>query len=140
MGQTNYLDIYCLIVIHTIKLNNKYSQYEGFDDKQWCSTATDRSGAHIADIGEWGECPDTCNTCTAVSGPGAGAVCVFPFTWNSVTHDSCATWEWGGEGEGLLWCSTLTDTWGNHVAGEGNYGFCSDTCPVEISAFVSCQT
>ena len=121
-----------------MQLNKQCSQYEGLDDRQWCSTATDSSGAHISDIGAWGECPDTCDTCSAVSGPGAGAACVFPFTWNSVTHDTCAPWEWGGEGEGQLWCSTLTDTGGDHVAGGGNYGFCSDTCPVEISVFVSC--
>ena len=93
--------------------SNFFFQYEGFDDRRWCSTATDSSGSHIPDIGAWGECPDTCDTCSAVSGPGAGTACVFPFTRNLVTYDTCAPWKLGGEFEGKLGCSTMTDTWGS---------------------------
>ena len=83
-------------------------KYEGFDDRRWCSTATDLSGNHLTGIGAWGECPDvdTCSLCSTVSGPTSGQTCVFPFTFDGVTYDSCAPWLWGGEGAGQLWCST----------------------------------
>ena len=64
----------------------------------WCSTATYSDGSHVADVGAWGECADTCAACQVrerhvvtrmivlhtaqvVSGPAAGQTCVFPFTW-----------------------------------------------------------
>merc|ERR1712107_452641 len=33
-----------------------------------------------------------------------------------------------GDDQGKLWCSTMVDQAGNHVAGQGQYGFCSQTC------------
>ena len=29
----------------------------------WCSTATYSDGSHVADVGAWGECADTCAAC-----------------------------------------------------------------------------
>jgi hypothetical protein len=52
---------------------------------------------------------------------------VFPFTWAGQTHYSCATWRWGGVNQGKKWCSTNTDSSGNHVNGQGYYGFCPST-------------
>ena len=67
-----------------------------------CSSV-DSSGAHIADIGAWGECPDTCDTCSAVSGPGAGAACVFPFTYQGEAFYGCTV---RGSENGAAWCAT----------------------------------
>jgi len=67
-------------------------------------------------------------SCIPESGPGAGEPCIFPFTWNKVTYTACAPWIWTGENFGKTWCSTKVDRFGNHVDGEGKYGFCSKTC------------
>ena len=67
------------------------------------------------------------NTCVTSSGPAAGQPCVFPFTQNGVTHHTCAEQIGGGQPAGTRWCSTKTDSAGNHV-GQVNYGFCPDTC------------
>jgi hypothetical protein len=53
---------------------------------------------------------------------------VFPFTYAGTTYNGCAEWVYGGEHQGKLWCSTKVDETGNHVNGEGNYGFCSSSC------------
>merc|ERR1711922_97484 len=69
--------------------------------------------------------------CTTVAGPKDAASCVFPFTYNGVTHYECAYWPWGGRRQqGTHWCSTKTDRNGNHVNGQGNYGFCD--CSVNL--------
>merc|ERR1712029_797653 len=44
------------------------------------------------------------------SGPAVGQTCVFPFTWNGVTHNTCADWIYGGQPAGTRWCSTQTDS------------------------------
>merc|ERR1711902_279765 len=69
-------------------------------------------------------------TCTTISGPDTGSACIFPFTFAGVTHNSCAPWIYGGEGVGSSWCSTKVDSSGNHVNGEGKYGFCGSNCDV----------
>merc|ERR1711971_88260 len=68
---------------------------------------------------------DLRRTCNTVSGPAAGKPCVFPFTWQEKTFNSC-TME--GDDQGKLWCSTMVDQAGNHIAGQGQYGFCSQDC------------
>merc|ERR1712173_579491 len=68
---------------------------------------------------------DLRRTCTTVSGPASGKPCVFPFTWQGKTFTSCTK---EGDDQGKLWCSTMVDQAGNHVAGQGQYGFCSQTC------------
>merc|ERR1712223_1957348 len=68
---------------------------------------------------------DLRRTCTTVSGPASGKPCVFPFTWQGKTFTSCPK---EGDDQGKLWCSTMVDQAGNHVAGQGQYGFCSQTC------------
>ena len=110
-------------------------QHDGSDEAAWCSTATTSRGDHV--IGHWGECPDSCLQCEATQGPGEGEACVFPFSWQGETYTQCQPWVYGGQWEtdGELWCSTKTDQSGQHI--EGNFGICSDVCPVDISTFVS---
>jgi len=72
-------------------------------------------------------------TCVTSSGPSTGQNCVFPFTWNGVTHSSCADWIYGGQPAGTRWCSTQVDSNGVHVNGQGFYGFCPSTCTVNVS-------
>merc|ERR1712154_294074 len=133
-----------------------YSQCTYADSSlPWCATATDSSGAVVTN--NWGDCvisstsscqeesttssPVTTTTtttttstttaspsCSVVSGPAAGSTCVFPFSYAGVTHNSCAEWIYGGTGTGSTWCSTLVDSSGVHVNGQGNYGFCGPDC------------
>ena len=65
------------------------------------------------------------SVCRTTSGPAAGKRCVFPFTWKGRTYHSCTR---EGDQYGHLWCSTSTDTGGNHVSGQGEYGVCSKAC------------
>merc|ERR1711962_1210080 len=51
-----------------------------------------------------------------------GQACVFPFTFNGVTHNQCTL-----SGYTTPWCSTQTDGSGNHIS--GNYGDCASSCP-----------
>ena len=85
-------------------------QYEGSDSVPWCSTATTSDGSHVTDGGHWGECNVTaaCSQCSTKEGPQEGQPCVFPFTWQGVTHTECAPWVYGGQWEedNELWCST----------------------------------
>merc|ERR1712210_252690 len=68
---------------------------------------------------------DLRRTCNTVSGPAAGKPCVFPFTWQGKTFNSCTK---EGDDQGKLWCSTMVDQAGIHIAGQGQYGFCAPTC------------
>jgi len=79
-------------------------------------------------------------SCVTSSGPATGQACVFPFTWNGVTHQTCADWIYGGQPDGTRWCSTQTDSSGNHVNGQGFYGFCPDTCAFTVVSPQSIQT
>ena len=65
--------------------------------------------------------------CTTVSGPDPGKECVFPFNFNGVTYNAC-TLDGNADDETEPWCSTLTDSNGDHVGGQGNWGFCSSNC------------
>ena len=125
---------------------------EGLEEP-WCSTATTKDGHHIAEEGNYGQCPEDCGkeivepgTCTTMGGPGANKTCVFPFTVGGVTYSECKTdgkvniscttdWKQGIEttsckSEGLdePWCSTATTEDGHHIAEQGNYGQCQEDC------------
>merc|ERR1712176_696569 len=52
-------------------------------------------------------------SCITTSGAKAGDACVFPWTWNGQTYYTCTT----DGGFSTPWCSTLTDSSGNHVTG-----------------------
>merc|ERR1712025_49778 len=58
----------------------------------------------------------------SVDGQGCGN-CAFPFTFNGWIHSTCTT----VDGDPTPWCSTLTDSNGNHVG--GNWEYCSSDCP-----------
>jgi len=68
-----------------------------------------------------------------------GKQCVFPFTFYGVTYTGCAEWMYGGQYMGKRWCSTRTDSNGEHVDGQGEYGICADSCQnniVDLSNFL----
>ena len=52
--------------------------------------------------------------------------CIFPFKFKGVTFYGCPT---DLIDKKRRWCSTKTDSSGNHVRGEGKYGFCTFDCP-----------
>ena len=56
-----------------------------------------------------------------------GKNCEFPFTYLGVTYISGCPVDPIDPKE--TWCSTKTDSNGNHVNGVGSYGFCMDDCP-----------
>jgi len=110
------------------------TKFDSSNGKHWCATKT-KGGEAV----EYSDCElfldNSCYEfedppCTTVAGPQSAATCVFPFTYNGVTHYECAYWPWGGRRqEGTHWCSTKTDRNDNHVNGQGNYGFCD--CSVD---------
>merc|ERR1712012_58192 len=139
-----------------------YSQCTTIDQTEpWCATSVTSAGDYIE--GSRATCPSSCpgaggsgstggctpgtivagecgNTCVCTSGPAVGQTCVFPFTWNGVTHNTCADWIYGGQPAGTRWCSTQTDSAGNHVNGQGFYGFCPNTCAFTVVSPQSIQT
>merc|ERR1711974_111275 len=67
---------------------------------------------------------ETPTSCQTNGGANSGVNCVFPFTFRGVTYDGCTT-----VADDQLWCSTLTDSDGVHIGGQGNWGYCSPDCP-----------
>ena len=59
--------------------------------------------------------------------------CVFPFKFEGVTSTGCDPWPWlqDDKGEYRRVCSTKVDAEGSHLRGQGEFGFCSDNCPVQ---------
>ena len=73
--------------------------------------------------------------CTTTTGPDPNKPCQFPFKYESVTFNQCIT-HGNEEYETLAWCSTKVDGSGNHVVGQGKYGFCEPKCqPKNIGKF-----
>ena len=73
--------------------------------------------------------------CTTKTGPDPNKPCQFPFKYDSITFNQCIT-HGNGEDETLAWCSTKVDNFGNHVVGQGKYGFCEPKCqPKNIGKF-----
>ena len=62
--------------------------------------------------------------CTTNGGPSSNVSCTFPFILSGVTYNECAF-----DIEGY-WCSTKVDYSGVHIGGQGNWGICSQGCPV----------
>lgn len=67
---------------------------------------------------------DTCHTTPDSKDP--GAKCIFPFKFKGETYHGCPP-DLGDPTRG--WCSTKTDSDGNHVSGEGKFGYCGNSCP-----------
>ena len=57
----------------------------------------------------------------------ANAPCVFPFKHKGVVYEGCPV---DRKDKTRRWCSTKIDKDGKHV--NGNYGFCSKNCPIEL--------
>ena len=94
--------------------------------------------------------------CVVAMGPAQGSPCVFPFITGGMTYNECIEWTYGGDYQGQMWCSTKgdllanglilkifflirTDTNGNHISNQGNYGFCPQTevCGADICMVVA---
>jgi len=99
---------------------------ETSNGKPWCAYETQRDGNAVPN--KWEDCDSSvcqvAKACLTESGPDAGNSCKFPFRFNGQTYNSCARFTWSGQNYGKYWCSTMTDRNGNHVNGQGNYGFC----------------
>jgi len=59
--------------------------------------------------------------CITKSGNKPWAKCVFPFRYGGKTYTGCTK-----AGHNALWCSTKTDSNGNHIS--GNWGNCNSDC------------
>ena len=78
--------------------------------------------------------------CTTKTGPDPNKPCQFPFKYKSITYNQC-TIDGNEENETSAWCSTKVDDSGNHVAGQGKYGFCEPKCqPKNIGRFFSLRS
>ena len=65
--------------------------------------------------------------CITEDGPTTGGkACIFPFVFDGVEYDGCPPYPADAS---ETWCSTEVDSYGNHVAGEGEFGYCSEDCP-----------
>jgi len=62
-----------------------------------------------------------------VGGDKIGARCIFPFTINTGrVYNGCIVDE--HDPEARLWCSVKTDAYGNHISGQGEWGYCDSAC------------
>ena len=66
--------------------------------------------------------------CKTVGGPSANQPCVFPFKWSGKTYNSCPV---DPDDSNETWCSTKTDSEGNHITGQGLWGQCGPKCKKE---------
>ena len=62
-----------------------------------------------------------------MGGPDTGSPCVFPFTFQDKQYTACTL---DAAGDGLPWCSTRTDDFGQHV--KGWWGICSTDCQLDL--------
>merc|ERR1719228_1215126 len=54
-----------------------------------------------------------------------GKVCRFPFKFQNKAYASCTT---DFDPDNRAWCSTKVDSNGVHVSGEGEFGYCPQSC------------
>ena len=64
-------------------------------------------------------------SCSTVGGGDPGKSCIFPFKFHGVINKECTL---EGSGDGIPWCSTLTDENGTHVSRQGKWGHCDPEC------------
>ena len=62
---------------------------------------------------------------TVTGGPREFVPCAFPFLFDGRTFNTCTSHL---DGDNKLWCSTQTDSQGNHMGGSGNWGYCDQSC------------
>eukprot|EP00092_Neocalanus_flemingeri_P014658 GFUD01015820.1.p1 GENE.GFUD01015820.1~~GFUD01015820.1.p1 ORF type:complete len:899 (+),score=149.51 GFUD01015820.1:113-2809(+) len=58
-----------------------------------------------------------------------GKECKFPFRFRNKVFASCTT---DFDPDNRAWCSTKTDSSGVHIPGEGEFGYCPDSCSTNI--------
>merc|ERR1719481_128927 len=58
-----------------------------------------------------------------------GKLCKFPFKFRNKVYASCTT---DFDPDNRAWCSTKVDRRGVHVSGEGEFGYCPDSCLANI--------
>jgi hypothetical protein len=107
--------------------------------------ATDQSSGDSSSDNAVPEDPNAVEGCTTKdAATGEAVTCVFPFTFLGVTYDSCtlsAAFEAGGEGGSTTlvpWCSTATDSAGEHIS--GHFADCSAQCPIAPRCAPHCHT
>ena len=72
--------------------------------------------------------PSPSPSCRTIGGGDIGASCIFPFTYKDITYTGCIFVD---ADDRKPWCSTLTDSEGQHVGGQGKWGHCPPTCSVD---------
>ena len=121
----------------------EYSQCTTVENGEtpWCSTETDKDGNHIETDKDgkyidhwWRVCAKDCPAPKLKPRPNPpnsfgckteiGTNCVFPFIYKGVKYSKCTTVDYGD----TPWCSTRTDTEGNHYQGIF-WGNCAQDCP-----------
>jgi len=65
-------------------------------------------------------------TCITTSGASANKPCIFPFKYRGVQYNRCTLVD---SPDNKAWCSTLVDSRGHHVGGQGKWGNCGPACP-----------
>ena len=65
--------------------------------------------------------------CKTVSGATPDVECIFPFTWQGMTHNACTIHQTSDPDK--VECATKVDADGAYI--EGNWGACGPECPVE---------
>ena len=65
--------------------------------------------------------------CTTIGGRDPNKQCKFPFRFDGITYNSC-TFAGNQPGETDPWCSTMVDSSGTHVGGQGKWGNCPSSC------------
>jgi len=72
--------------------------------------------------------------CTTNGGGDSGASCVFPFTYKEKVYRGCILVD---ADDGIPWCSTLTDSTGQHIGGQGKWGHCPSSCNTDTDGSVT---
>lgn len=116
-------EVYVMIdYVGSMSLIQSSSKYQIFFTGEWIRDTTDTTIATSA-VGVTTAGPVR-TECMTLSGNTPNLPCVFPFTFDGVSYSSCIV-----EGYPNPWCSTQTDSQGQHVIGE--WGDCDlDNCPV----------
>ena len=112
------------------------------DNKFWCSTKVDENGEHIGGQENFGFCHEDCNFAVQSStfgvstntvlcnvtndeGPQKNKACVLPFRIKGTIYKECTSEK---DPDNKFWCSTKVDENGEHIVGQGNFGFCHEDC------------
>merc|ERR1712061_100158 len=66
-------------------------------------------------------------SCRTTSGASVNKPCIFPFKYRGVEYNRCILVN--SSPDNNAWCSTEVDIRGNHVGGQGKWGYCGPACP-----------